>query len=931
MAGTRIEQTALTVVLKLRNEPAKVKALSERIATLGQGDKRVLTFPFERVPTIHFARWVVVNASTGKSKRKYDPLLLFEANYDGTDDAKLFDDMLAVMSEGMHEIHALCVDYPAKKPSDAALRDILLRNRLPAGAFHIAHYGRTAQTIIDESKIRNHLEAFFDRKRGELYGLSAEKIRERALEEVERAIAAKELPALPDLFDPPHQWPDPRRWPTWFLVALAVGVLPVSLTIGAAFLYIRHLEKNEENAPVVHPAEHIAAVSRLEDIDQQNPLTHLVEVKDSAFRRLTLRVVLFVVKYFAKLHFNRGDLGGIRSIHFARWVVIDEGKRLLFFSNYDGSWERYLGDFIDQAAMGLTAVWTNTEGFPPARFLLWKGSTYEDQFKAWTRDRQIDTQLWFTAYPQLSNREIEANAKIRRGLDREVMKKESATEWLESFMGGGAAAGSASDPAAGLPEVPTKEQPPLDRKQIQAVVLKGLGEHRFSTFMVVDLGAKGAVASVVSLLAAEATCVDDHKKDVVVNAGFTSTGLDKIGVSKETLATFGPEFQEGIAKPARAKTLGDVGESDPSTWDWGRFEGEKRVDALVLVYGRTKDACLRKADELRAAVAAGGGHVVWEKHAEMLSDRKEHFGFVDGISQPKVRGLKREWTKEETTAAGEFVFGYPNSYVDVPDAPTLKGPEAEAARSEKALGDCLGAGKLGAEGTYIVARDLRQDVAAFNRFVRDQAKVVHPDKSDADAKGLFEAYCVGRWKDGTPLASNTADGKDLTFADDLHGKKCPITAHVRRSHPRDSLTLNPVESRIIADRHRILRRGRNFGDFIAEGSFDDDDPSREKRGMFFMCVNTNIARQFEFIQQTWLQSQKFGGLRSDRDPLLGREPPFTGRPEEKPPAPSMTVATPPLRARVPIAPFVTVRGGGYFFVPSLRAMKLFAWLAARKS
>src|SRR5262249_30863844 len=112
---------------------------------------------------------------------------------------------------------------------------------------------------------------------------------------------------------------------------------------------------------------------------------------------------------------DRGDLGGITSIHYARWMILDD-RRLLFFSNFDGSWESYLGEFVDQASSGLTSVWSNTVGFPPARWLLGAGARDEERFKNWTRTHQIETQVWYSAYPKLSVQNINDNTKLRRGL-----------------------------------------------------------------------------------------------------------------------------------------------------------------------------------------------------------------------------------------------------------------------------------------------------------------------------------------------------------------------------------------------------------------------------------------------------------------------------------------------------------------------------------
>jgi hypothetical protein len=123
---------------------------------------------------------------------------------------------------------------------------------------------------------------------------------------------------------------------------------------------------------------------------------------------------------------------GIPSIHFARWVIVDEGRRLIFFSNFDGSWENYLGDFIDKAAPGLTSVWSNCVGFPRTKGLSGGGATDEQKFKAYSRASQIPTQVWYSAYKWLSVPNINNNTRIRLGLYGEMDRAE-AEEWLRRF------------------------------------------------------------------------------------------------------------------------------------------------------------------------------------------------------------------------------------------------------------------------------------------------------------------------------------------------------------------------------------------------------------------------------------------------------------------------------------------------------------------
>jgi hypothetical protein len=167
----------------------------------------------------------------------------------------------------------------------------------------------------------------------------------------------------------------------------------------------------------------------------QNQLTHLVEVKPGSFRRRTLKFVLGAINLLAKILFNRGTLGGIPSIHFARWVMIDDDKRLLFFSNFDGSWENYLGDFVDKAAVGLTGVWSNSKNFPKTENLISKGATDEQHFKEWARQHQIPTQVWYTAYKGLSVENINNNSAIRRGLFRKISEAK-ARQWLKRINNG---------------------------------------------------------------------------------------------------------------------------------------------------------------------------------------------------------------------------------------------------------------------------------------------------------------------------------------------------------------------------------------------------------------------------------------------------------------------------------------------------------------
>jgi deferrochelatase/peroxidase EfeB len=190
---------------------------------------------------------------------------------------------------------------------------------------------------------------------------------------------------------------------------------------------------------------------------------------------------------------------------------------------------------------------------------------------------------------------------------------------------------------------------------------------------------------------------------------------------------------------------------------------------------------------------------------------------------------------------------------------------------------------------------------------------------------------MGRWPSGAPLVM-APEGEDPALSDendfayhalDPHGYRCPKGSHVRRAHPRDSLDPEPGshDSIQIGKRHRILRRGRQYGTWVSPlvpGARSQGTEKDEDRGLYFICLNANLARQFEFVQHTWINNPKFDGLYDDSDPVVaGRS--TAGR--------TFTMPTPPVRKRVTGLPsFVTVRGGAYFFLPGIRAVRYLASL-----
>ena len=288
-----------------------------------------------------------------------------------------------------------------------------------------------------------------------------------------------------------------------------------------------------------------------------------------------------------------------------------------------------------------------------------------------------------------------------------------------------------------------------------------------------------------------------------------------------------------------------------------------------------------------------------------------------------------------TVAPGEFILGYPNAYGQYTNRPLLASPKDPAGLLPT---DPSGSGlrDLGLNGSYLVFRQLSQDVVGFWRFVNERTKT-RSGADDPYARVALAAKMVGRWPSGAPLIKtpnaddpSMSDDNDFLYHadDDSFGLKCPIGAHVRRSNPRDSLEPEPGSDRSIdvGKRHRILRRGRDYGPPVAASMDPQDilqsDAVSEDRGLYFICLNAHIGRQFEFIQNTWANNPKFDGLYADDDPLIGAR--GAGRTDE---TGTFTVQATPVRKRVTGMPrFVQMRGGAYFFMPGIMAVRFLAAL-----
>ncbi len=413
------------------------------------------------------------------------------------------------------------------------------------------------------------------------------------------------------------------------------------------------------------------------------------------------------------------------------------------------------------------------------------------------------------------------------------------------------------------------------------------------------------------------------------NIAISHAGLAALKAPHWLMDRLPPDFVDGMAR--RAESLADTGANSPGRWlaPWGT---DASVHVLISIYG--------SSDAATAAAAAGlltsgdGLKAIETKVAGRLKENREHFGFIDGFGQPNIEGVPRDglpaagYSQHRTGRAeyhrhlkkrnqpplktGELLLGYTNLASETPPVQLKRDTDREGyVRYAQFMRD----------GTFMVFRDLAQDVALF------RAEMARAALSTGLDAGLLAARIVGRWPDGTPLAhapteverKRFQDGEHMTrmndfrYGDDPDGLKCPLGAHIRRANPRDSLGL---KGRTV-DRHRIVRRG------IPYGPPYDDDPGAA-RGIIFIALNASISGQFEIVQREWLDEGRVFGMGAAADPLVGNHT----NPQSDTFVMSETAGMPKVAAQ--LAQFVTLRGGDYFFVPARHALEAIAeWKRGR--
>jgi Dyp-type peroxidase family len=458
----------------------------------------------------------------------------------------------------------------------------------------------------------------------------------------------------------------------------------------------------------------------------------------------------------------------------------------------------------------------------------------------------------------------------------------------------------------------------LELSEIQAYLIKDYKEMGCSRYYLLQVTDAGAAKKFLTLVADKITHINSPIHENCLNLGLTSTGMRALGYKEKNMESFSREFREGMVTPHRQRLLGDFDSSDPARWQWGG-PSNAQADIILMVFGKDESTTENFYNNITADFQQGI-KLVHILEGKPLPKDREHFGFKDGISQPAIIGSGITGVNNDNIKPGEFIMGYENEYNIFPDTLLIKDEQGNTGLLKN---DVAGSGMkdMGRNGTYFVLRQLQQNVEGFWKFLNEKAK--NEDGSlNYNESTKIAAKMMGRWPGGAPLVKHPdkdpgVDSDDNEFyyeKKDEHGEKCPIASHIRRTNPRDHFEESPPGVSLkLTRRHRIMRRVRSYGeDFI--GSAENHTPGGEV-GLLFGCFNADISRQFEFIQYTWANYPKFKRLYSDPDPFIGVR-------ENSPVEQNFTIPQPTVNKVITgLQSFVTVKGGAYFFFPSVSAIK----------
>src|SRR5215471_13543165 len=400
--------------------------------TLGSVNPNNPLIPFAQFDTLHFARFVILDDQTVGDLRIYGfpvrhhPLYLaFLADIDGEEEVFL-NELVRRAPDGLRAIFSCCHGFA----SDTDLMSWIKLLRCPASAAYVNTRGRTVRRIREEAALQDAIESHLASQASSFESLPPRKIHALLKRFVEAEKSAGRL-TLSGEEPTPVGWQIRKILHLLGMPLLLLLISPLLILIAPFYLFqLRRLENTDPEPYIIDDDDHFNALAESEDHDVTNPYSALGTLKPGLLRLMTLRGVLLVIDYATRHITQAGRLGRVRTIHFARWVLIGGTERLGFFSNYDGGNESYMDDFINKLGFGLNVFTSNGIGYPRTDWLLQGGSADERRFKEFQRRHTVPTQVWYKAYPGLTAVDLERNTRIRQGLETLSMTDEQAREWV---------------------------------------------------------------------------------------------------------------------------------------------------------------------------------------------------------------------------------------------------------------------------------------------------------------------------------------------------------------------------------------------------------------------------------------------------------------------------------------------------------------------
>jgi len=399
----------------------------------GHADPDNALVPFGRFTNLHVARFTILEARTSEDLKLYgidpypwQPTLVFLGDFDGDRDTML-KNLAEGAGEGLRRIFAHCEEPP--KDQTQLLAWMRERNITPK-ANYINWLGRTVRQIREEQALHESLSRRLGELLEEIAPEDIRTLRQKLLSHVEFEKHEGRLTLSPPA-------PTPRDWQIADLVhkiGVPLGLLLVSpvllLSAPLLALRLRMLEKSDPEIFIRPERKHHLRLAGQEDLDVTNQFNVFGDVKPGLFRLYLLKFALLLLDYANRHVYNRGFLTRVKTIHFARWVMMDDNRRIYFASNYYGSQEAYMDDFINKVAWGLNLVFSNGVGYPSTRWLIKDGAKREQVYKYTLRRHQLPSEVWYKAYPDLTAQDLWRNSRIRWGVEVRPADDDELREWL---------------------------------------------------------------------------------------------------------------------------------------------------------------------------------------------------------------------------------------------------------------------------------------------------------------------------------------------------------------------------------------------------------------------------------------------------------------------------------------------------------------------